>query len=149
MAYGNDAWLALTTHTLLRANRLASPIEAVTAPGFRQYSCSETPFGGDLVTTAVQHTLTSLIDPADAGFLGTVRWLPDRTIIAYVSRLHAMPTTQALCRQRDSHCTSHAPLVPQFLPFFLCPGGKVSAVLLQSTVRRRHAGTRARGVHRR
>jgi hypothetical protein len=136
MAYGNDAGLALTTYTLLRTHCLASPIGAVTPPGFRQCSCSETPFGVDLVTTAVQHTLTSLIDPAAAGFLGTVRGLPDRTIVIYVSHLHAMPTTQALCRQRDSRCTSHAPLVPQFLPFILCPWGKASAAPLQSIERR-------------
>jgi hypothetical protein len=136
MAYGNDAGLALTTYTLLRANRLASPIGAVTPPGFRQCSCSETLFGVDLVTTAVQHTLTSLIDPAEAGFHGTVHWLPDRTIVIYVSHLHAMPTTQALYRQRDSRCTSHAPLVPQFLPFILCPWGKASAAPLQSIERR-------------
>jgi hypothetical protein len=42
MAYSNDARLALTTQTLLPAYHLVSSIEAVTPPGFRQGSSSET-----------------------------------------------------------------------------------------------------------
>jgi hypothetical protein len=83
MAYGNDARLALATYTLLHANRLVSSIGPVIPPGFRQCSCSETLFRVRLVTTAVQLTFISLTDPAEPEFLGTVPWLPDRTIVIY------------------------------------------------------------------
>jgi hypothetical protein len=151
MTYGNNARLALTTHTFLHANGLVSPIGDVTPLGFRQCSGSETPFHVGLFKTAVQLTFTSLIDPAEPEFLGTVPWLPDRTIVTYVFvfRLRAIPTTQALCRQQRSRCASHAPLVPQSLPSTLCPWGKASVAPLQSTLRRCHDGSRARGVHRR
>jgi hypothetical protein len=123
MPYGNDARLALTTHTFLHANGLASPIGAVTPLNFRQCSGSDTPFRVGLVRTAVRLTFTSLINLPEPEFLGTVPWLPDWTIVIYVFRLRAMPTTQALCRQRRSRCASHAPLVPQSLPSLLCVPG--------------------------
>ena len=87
MAYGTNARLALTTHTFLHANRLVSPRGAITPLGFRQCSCSMTLLCGGLVTAAVQLTFSSLIDPAEPEFLRTVPWLPDQTIVIYVSRL--------------------------------------------------------------
>jgi hypothetical protein len=86
MAYGNDAKLGLATYTPLHADRLVSSRGAVTPPGSRQCSCSETLFHVGLVTTAVQLTFISLTDPADPESLGIVPWLPDRTIVIYVSR---------------------------------------------------------------
>jgi len=85
MAYGNDARLALATHILLQANHLVSSIGAVTPPGFRQGSRSETLFCAGPITTAVQLTFSSLTDadPAEPEFPGTVPWLPDRTIVMY------------------------------------------------------------------
>jgi hypothetical protein len=141
MTYGNDARLALTTHTFLHADGLVSPIGAVTPLDFRQCSGSERPFPVGLVKIAVQLTFTSLIDLAKPEFLGPVPWPPDRTIIIYVFRLRAMPTRQALCRQWSSRCASHMPLVPQSLPSTLYPWGKVSAAPLQSTERRGHDGS--------
>jgi hypothetical protein len=96
MAYGNDARLALTTYTLLHANRLVSSIGAVILPGFRQCSCSEMLFRVRLVTTAVQLTFISLTDPAEPKSLGTVPWLPDRTIVIYVSHLRISRASGAL-----------------------------------------------------
>jgi hypothetical protein len=146
MAYGNDARLALATYTLLHANRLVSPIGPVIPPGFRQCSCSETPFGVGLVTTAVQLTFISLIDRAAPEFVGTVPWLTDPTIVIYVSRLRNINHTNLLSK-RGSHCVSHAPVMPQSLPSALCPSGKASVVPLQPRVRRNSDGIRARGVH--
>jgi hypothetical protein len=83
MAYGNDARLTLTTHILLQANHFVSSIGAVTPPGFRQGSRSETLFRAGPVTTAVQLTFSSLTDSAEPEFLGTVPWLPDRTLVMY------------------------------------------------------------------
>src|SRR5687767_12201357 len=40
-----------------------------------------------LVATAVRLTFTSLTDPAEPEFLGGMAWLPDRTIVLFVSRL--------------------------------------------------------------
>jgi hypothetical protein len=83
MAYRNNARLAPATHILLQANHLVSSIGAVTPPGFRQCSRSETLFGAGLVTAAVQLTSSPIIDPAEPEFLGTMPWLPDRTIVIY------------------------------------------------------------------
>lgn len=140
MTYRNAARLTLTTHTFHDANGLVSPIGAVTLPGFRQCCVSETPFRVSLVKTAARPTFTSLINLAEPEFLSTVPWLPDQTIVISGFHLRAMPTTQALCRQRHSRCAPHAPLVLQSLPSTLCPWGKASAAPLQSTLRRCHDG---------
>jgi hypothetical protein len=129
MAYGNDARLALATYTLLHANRLVSPIGPVIPPGFRQCSCSETPFGVGLVTTAVQLKFISLTDPAEPECLGTVPWLPDRTIVIYVFRLRNIHHT-SLMSKRGSRYVSHTPVMPQSLPSASCPSGKASVTPL-------------------
>jgi hypothetical protein len=129
MAYGNDARLALATYTLLQANPLVSPIGPVIPPGFRQCSCSETPFGVGLVTTAVQLKFISLTDPAEPEFLGTVPWLPDRTIVIYVFRLRNITHT-SLMSKRGSRYVSHTPVMPQSLPSASCPSGKASVAPL-------------------
>jgi hypothetical protein len=120
MAYGNDARLALATYTLLHANRLVSPIGPVIAPGFRQCSCSETPFGVGLVTTAVQLKFISLTDRAELEFVGTVPWLTDPTIVIYVFRLRHINHT-SLMSKRGSRYISHACEAPVltvcFVPF--------------------------------
>jgi hypothetical protein len=132
MAYGNDARLALAIYTLLHANRLVSSIGPVIPPGFRQCSCSETLFHVRLVTTAVQLTFISLTDPAEPEFLGTVPWLPDRTIVIYVSRLRIARVSVALV-----------------FTGYSVPLGEGICSSLQSTARRNSDGIRACGVHRR
>lgn len=105
MAYGNDARLALATHILLQANHLVSSIGAVTPPGFRQGSRSETLFRAGLITTAVHLTFSSLTDPAEPEFLGTVPWLPDRTIIMYahLTCLRCPSLYRLLCTPQIRH----------------------------------------------
>ncbi len=146
MACGNDASLALTPHSLLPANRLASPTGAVTPLGLRQSSCSETFFCVGLVTTAAQLTFISLIDQAAPEFLGTVPWLMDPTIVIHVFRLRNINHT-SLMSKRGSCCVSHAPVMPQSLPSALCPSGKASVAPLQPRARRNSDEIRARGVH--
>jgi hypothetical protein len=111
MACGNDASLVLTTHRLLPADRLGSPIGAVTPPSLRQCSCSETFVCVGLVTTAVQPTFISLIDRAEPEFVGTAPWLTDPMIVISVSRLGNVNHTN-LWSKRHSRYTSHAPLGP-------------------------------------
>jgi hypothetical protein len=132
MAHGNDARLALATHILLQANHLVSSIGAVTPPGSRQGSRSETLFRAGPVTTAVQLTFSSLTDPAEPEFLGTVPCLPDRTIVIYISRLRIARVSGALV-----------------FTGYSVPLGEGICSSLQSTARRNSDGIRACGVHRR
>jgi hypothetical protein len=111
MACGNDASLALTTHRLLPADRLGSPIEAVTPLSLRQCSCSETFFCVGLVTTAVQLTFISLIDRAEPEVVGTAPWLTEPMIVISVSRSGNVNHTN-LMSKRSSRRTSYAPLGP-------------------------------------
>jgi phosphoribulokinase len=111
MACGNDASLALSTHRLLPADRLGSPIEAVTPLSLRQSFCSETFSCVGLVTTAVQLTCISLIDSVEPEFVGTAPWLTDPMIVIYVSRLRNINHTNMMS-MRSGRYTSHAPLDP-------------------------------------
>jgi hypothetical protein len=125
MAYDDDARLALTTQTLLPANRLVAPIEAVTPLGSRQCSRSETFFWAGFVTTVGQPTFSPLIDRAESEFLGTTPWPTDPTIVIHVSRLRGIHHTRLMWK-RGSRCASHAPLVSQPLLPALCPSGVAS-----------------------
>jgi hypothetical protein len=127
MAYDNDARLALTTQTLRPANRLVSPIEAVTPPGSRRCPRSETFFRAGLGPGAVQPTFISPIDLAESEFLGTTPWPMDPTIVISVSRVRSIHHTR-LMSKRSSRCASHAPLVSQPLLPALCPSGIASVV---------------------
>ena len=111
MASSIDASQALATHSLLPANRLASPIGAVTPLNLRQCSCSVTFFCVGLVTTVVQLTFISLINRAEPQFVGTAPRLTDPTIVIYVSRLRNINHTN-LMSKRSGRYTSHAPLDP-------------------------------------
>ena len=138
MAYGNDARLAPTTQTLHPANRLVSPIEAVTPLGPRHCSRSETSFRAGFVTAAVKLTFVS-IDRAKSEFLGTTPWSTDPTIVIDVSRLRNFHHTRLMSKQ-GSRCASHAPLVPQSLLPALCPSGQASVAPRQPRARRSSDG---------
>jgi hypothetical protein len=146
MACGNDASLALTTHSLLPANPLGSPLGAVTPLGLQPCPCSETFFCVGLFTTAAQPTFIFLIDRAAPEFVGIVPWLTDPTIIIAVSRLRNMNHTRSMSK-RSSRCLSHAPVMPQSFPSALGPSGKASVAPLQPRARRNADGIRARRVH--
>ena len=146
MAYGHDARLALAIDTLLYANRLVSPIGAVTPLGLRQCSCSETFLCVGRVPTAAQLTFIALIDRVEPEFVGTVPWLTDPTIVIYVFRLRHINHT-SLMSKRGSRYISLTPVKPQSLPSALCLSGKASVAPLQPRTRRSADGIRARGVH--
>jgi hypothetical protein len=125
MAYGNDARLALTTHCLLPAKRLMSPIGAVTPPGLQQCSCSETCCAVHPVTSVVQPACSALFDQADPDFLGTVPCLTDPTIGMRVFAVRNSHHTNLISKRR-SRRESDAPAIPQPLPSTLCASGKAS-----------------------
>jgi hypothetical protein len=112
MAYGKDARLALTIQTILPANRLVLPIEAITPLGLRQCPCPETYFWAGLGTTAEQLTCITLINRAESEFLGTTPFPTAPTTVIYVSHLRTVDHTSSMSKQ-GSRCAFHAPLVPQ------------------------------------